>query len=117
MPLCSTSLLRAGPALCRVSFGTARFMSFWKGFPLTSTEQTAVSSPSPLLEIENLVVHYPVKIPFVQRLFSSEKLAVHAVDGVSFTLRPGEILGLVGESGCGKTTVGRAVLRLLEPTS
>src|SRR6266567_8053831 len=117
MSLCSASLRRAGPALCRVSFGTARFMSFWKGFPLITAEQTAVSSLSPLLEVENLVVHYPVKIPFVQRLFSREKLAVHAVDGVSLTLRPGEILGLVGESGCGKTTVGRTILKLVEPTS
>jgi len=70
-----------------------------------------------LLEVEDLVVHYPVKTSFVQRLFSREKLSVHAVDGVSLTLRPGEILGLVGESGCGKTTVGRAILRLVEPTS
>src|SRR5205807_6581206 len=85
--------------------------------PLSATQQTVVSSPNPLLEVEDLVVHYPVKTSFVQRLFSREKLSVHAVDGVSLTLRPGEILGLVGESGCGKTTVGRAILRLVEPTS
>jgi len=70
-----------------------------------------------LLEVEDLVVHYPVKTSFLQRLFSREKLSVHAVDGVSLTLRSGEILGLVGESGCGKTTVGRAILKLVEPTS
>lgn len=74
-------------------------------------------SPPPLLEVKDLYVHYPVKLPFIQRFFSRQKLAVHAVDGVSFTLRPGEILGLVGESGCGKTTVGRTILRLVDPTS
>jgi len=71
----------------------------------------------PLLDVEDLVVHYPVKIPFLQRLVIREKLVVHAVDGVSFELRPGEILGLVGESGCGKTTVGRSIMRLTDPTS
>ena len=62
-------------------------------------------------------MYYPVKGPFIQRLFRREKLFVHAVDGVSFTLKPGEIFGLVGESGCGKTTTGRAILRLVDPTS
>jgi peptide/nickel transport system ATP-binding protein len=71
----------------------------------------------PLLDVENLRVYYPVKAPLLQRLFQREKLFVHAVDGVSFTLNPGEIFGLVGESGCGKTTTGRAVLRLVDPTS
>ncbi len=71
----------------------------------------------PLLDVEDLVVHYPVKIPFLQRLVIREKLVVHAVDGVSFELRPGEILGLVGESGCGKTTVGRSIMRLTDSTS
>ena len=71
----------------------------------------------PLLEVENLRVYYPVKGPLIQRLVQREKLFVHAVDGVSFILKPGEIFGLVGESGCGKTTTGRAVLRLVDPTS
>jgi len=74
-------------------------------------------APAPLLEVRDLFVHFPVKMPFIQRLFSFNRLAVHAVDGVSFTLRPGEIFGLVGESGCGKTTVGRTILRLMQPTS
>jgi oligopeptide/dipeptide ABC transporter ATP-binding protein len=70
-----------------------------------------------LLRLEDVRVHFPVKIPPIQRLISREKLAVHAVDGVSFDLKRGEILGLVGESGCGKTTLGRAIVRLLEPTT
>ena len=71
----------------------------------------------PLLEVENLRVYFSVKGPLIQRLLQREKMFVHAVDGVSFILKPGEIFGLVGESGCGKTTTGRAVLRLVDPTS
>lgn len=64
-----------------------------------------------LLEVDNLKQHFPIKTGF----FSSTVLK--AVDGVSFNLKYGETLGLVGESGCGKTTVGRSLLRLYEPTS
>ena len=67
----------------------------------------------PLLRVKNLVKHYPVK----GGLFARELERVHAVDGVSFDILPGETLGLVGESGCGKSTTGRCVLRLIEPTS
>ena len=65
-----------------------------------------------LLDVRNLAVHFPVK----QGLWRRHEF-VRAVDGVSFTLNPGETIGLVGESGCGKTTLGRAVIRLIEPTS
>src|SRR2546426_3797395 len=70
-----------------------------------------------ILEVQDLVKHFPVRRSGIQRLLWGTKFAVHAVDGVSFALRRGEIFGLVGESGCGKTTVGRTVLRLLAPTS
>ena len=66
-----------------------------------------------LLEVQNLKVHFPVQ----RNLFTRAKEFVRAVDDVSFTIAPGETVGLVGESGCGKTTLGRAVIKLLEPTS
>jgi oligopeptide/dipeptide ABC transporter ATP-binding protein len=65
-----------------------------------------------LLTVEDLKVYFPVK----KGLFTRTVDKVHAVDGVSFTLRKGETLGIVGESGCGKTTTGLAILRLIEPT-
>ncbi|TMK52157.1 MAG: ATP-binding cassette domain-containing protein [Alphaproteobacteria bacterium] len=67
----------------------------------------------PLLEVTDLVKHYPVRSGILRRRAG----IVHAVDGVSFSLGSGETLGLVGESGCGKSTVARSVLRLIEPTA
>src|SRR5687767_8633501 len=66
-----------------------------------------------LLEVDHLVKHFPVG----GGVFSRAAGVVRAIDGVSFTLNRGETLGLVGESGCGKTTTGRCILQLERPTS
>ena len=72
-----------------------------------------ITAAPPLLEVRNLEVHFPFSHgPFWRRTHG----AVRAVDGVSFTLREGETLGLVGESGCGKSTTARACLNLVQPT-
>ncbi|HUK55243.1 MAG TPA: ABC transporter ATP-binding protein [Nitrospiria bacterium] len=71
------------------------------------------SSETALLSVRNLKKYFPIR----EGLWGRSRLRVHAVDDVSFDLRRGEILGLVGESGCGKSTTGRLILRLLEPTS
>jgi oligopeptide/dipeptide ABC transporter ATP-binding protein len=66
-----------------------------------------------LVDVKDLKKHFPVRSGFFRRVTAQ----VRAVDGVSFSIKHGECLGLVGESGCGKTTVGRTILRLLEPTA
>ena len=68
--------------------------------------------PAPLLRVDGLKKHFPVNDGFLSR----RRSVVHAVDGVSFQIDRGETLGMVGESGCGKSTVGRAILNLIEPT-
>jgi oligopeptide transport system ATP-binding protein len=75
---------------------------------------TQADNSQPLLRVEDLKVHFPV---FAGAVLRKQVGAVKAVDGVSFTLRRGETLGLVGESGCGKSTTGLAVLRMLDITS
>jgi peptide/nickel transport system ATP-binding protein len=71
----------------------------------------------PLLSVDELVVRYPVHRGLVGTLARKPQQVVHAVEGVSFSLARGELLALVGESGCGKTTTAQAVLRLVEPVS
>lgn len=71
-----------------------------------------MKTKTPLLEVKDLKTHFPVK----KGWFGAPKTVVKAVDGVSFQLYPGETLGIVGESGCGKSTTGRSILRLIEPT-
>ena len=72
-----------------------------------------MTSNVPVLEVKDLKKHFPVKKGLLRHTVGH----VYAVDGITFSINEGETLGLVGESGCGKTTAGRAVLRLIEPTS
>lgn len=74
---------------------------------------TPAQTQNTLVEVKNLVKYFPVRAGLLQRVVAQ----VQAVDNVSFSIREGETLGLVGESGCGKTTVGRTMLRLIEATS
>jgi peptide/nickel transport system ATP-binding protein len=71
------------------------------------------ASPPPVLEVRDLKTHFAISHGFLRRAGG----VVFAVDGVSFSIAPHETLGLVGESGCGKSTVGRSILRLVEPTA
>ncbi len=88
----------------------------------TETDQSAEAAPSPpgarsnddLLQIKDLVKHFPIK----RGIFFQKQIgAVRAVDGITLSVGKGETLGLVGESGCGKSTAGRTITKLLEPTS
>src|SRR5476649_1061366 len=73
----------------------------------------SASSPSTLIKVENLKVYFPI----LGGIFRRKIGEVKAVDDVSFTVQRGQTVGLVGESGSGKTTVGRAIIRLTEPTA
>ena len=78
-----------------------------------ATTPLTASGDETLLEVNNLVMHFPLTQGII---FQRKVGAVQAVDGVSFDVKKGETLGLVGESGCGKSTTGRAILQLYKPT-
>jgi oligopeptide/dipeptide ABC transporter ATP-binding protein len=78
-----------------------------------ATGEAAAANGAPLVEVEHLKLHFPIKQGI---LVDREVARVHAVDDVTFVLREGETLGLVGESGCGKTTLSRALMRLIDAT-
>src|SRR3546814_20853990 len=82
---------------------------------LAGTDPVGVSrsAEAPLLEVSGLKKHYPIRKGVRRRVAGQ----VYAVDGVDFTIGASETLGLVGESGCGKSTVGRTLMRLVEPTA
>jgi len=84
----------------------------WEKIPREADTTTVAEQTTPLLEVKNLQVHFPVRRGLLSRVVDH----VRAVDGISFRVYKGQTLGLVGESGCGKTTAGRAILRLIEPT-
>ena len=106
------ALLAAVPRL-----GDMRGTSYPQPLPLLGAKAQAVEpiigSDAPLLKVKNLVTRFDVSGGFFRRTVAR----VHAVEDVSFTLRKGRTLSLVGESGCGKSTVGRSLLRLVEPHS
>ncbi|MGB0901373.1 ABC transporter ATP-binding protein [Halocynthiibacter sp.] len=83
------------------------------GQPAPETIAAPAVEPEPLLEVKNLITRFPVKKGLIQKVVAN----VHAVEDVSFTINAGQTVSLVGESGCGKSTVGRSILRLVEPTS
>lgn len=96
---------------------TASIQKLTSSLTITPEERNAAHqklyAQQPILQVKNIRTSFPLK----KNLFGKTLTYVHAVDDVSFDVYPGETLGLVGESGCGKTTLGRTILRLIEPTS
>ena len=93
--------------------GSERAVTARTGATVGEHGDAARGGSRPLIEVRDLKKHFPVKKGLLRRTVGN----VYAVDGVSFTIGQGETVGLVGESGCGKSTVGRTLLRLIEPTA
>ena len=83
--------------------------------PVPAT-QTVEPPPETFVHVESLTKHFPLKTGFFASIFSREEASVKAVDGITFGIKKGEIFGLAGESGSGKTTTGRLLVRLVQPT-
>jgi peptide/nickel transport system ATP-binding protein len=88
-------------------------MSNFQSLKEIKERQKRITSQAPLMQIKDLKVHFPIEKNWFGKVTKVKK----AVDGVTFDVYPGETLGLVGESGCGKTTLGRSILHLIDPTS
>ena len=78
---------------------------------------TAQKQDSVLLQLKKIQKSFDTRVSLMNRIKGQEQLKVYAVDNVTFDLRRGEILGLIGESGCGKSTTARIILKLLQPDS
>jgi oligopeptide/dipeptide ABC transporter ATP-binding protein len=85
--------------------------------PAPAAQDGQTAEAVPLLEVADLVTQYPVRRGLTERLAGQRRRWVHAVDGISFSLARGEMLALVGESGCGKTTTAQTILGMVKPTS
>jgi peptide/nickel transport system ATP-binding protein len=120
-PRCAFAQPRCGeaePSLLDVGDGQQAACHFAESLPAPAVHVDAAPRPrrtpgAPLLQVDGLTVHFPIRSKILRR----QTGLVRAVDGVSFTLHEGETLGLVGESGCGKTTTGRAIMGLVPVTA
>src|SRR5690348_14748481 len=106
---------RNGPGIGRHAGTRNAFMEAGRSMAVQEVvaARGAVASRTPVIAVEGLKKHFPVKKGLLRRTAGY----VYAVDGVSFSVGEGETLGLVGESGCGKSTAGKTILRLIEPTA
>lgn len=84
--------------------------------PANPQSSAVVREEAPILRVSELKQHYTIEPNFIERIFQGEGQTIKAVDGINLELYPGEILGLVGESGCGKSTFSRTILQLIRPT-